>query len=205
MYESLFATSETLRRFLHDGMASDIGPSGLAQFFVGGNLQVSLATPQEMVQQPQEGLSVWLYRLVRDESRLNDPPLLRPLADGRVETVPPPLPLRLHYLMTPVARGRADTEQRVLGRVLQLLHSTPVLAGAALRGELAGSDAEVHVRLEALSLEEIGRVWEALSGSYQLCVSYEVTLARIRSLALPTRATPVESARADWGVVVGGK
>lgn len=166
-------------------------------------MAVSLRTPQEMVRQPQQGLSVWLYRVVRDEARLNDAPQVRPLPGGRVEVIPAPLPLRLHYLITPLSDDSPDTEQRILGRVLQLLHSVPILSGAALRGDLAGSDTEVHTRLEALSLEEIARVWEALEGSYQLCVSYEVSLARIDSIADPQSGAPVESAQIDWAVRVG--
>jgi hypothetical protein len=156
-----------------------------------------------MVRVQQQGLSVWLYRLVRDESRLNDPPRVRPLPNGSIEIIPPPLPLRLHYLITPVTDASPDTEQRILGRVLQLLHSMPTLSGAVLRGELAGTDVDVHVRLEALSLDEIARVWEALEGSYQLCISYEVSLANIESITDPHRGPPVESVRNDWAVLVG--
>ena len=203
MYTSLASISETLRRFLHDGMLADVGPSGLAGFFSGGTMAVSLHTPQEMATLPLQGLSVWLYRVVRDEARLNDPPIVRPLPGGRVEIVPSPLPLRLHYLVTPMSDDSPDTEQRILGRVLQLLHSMPILTGATLRGDLAGTDSEVHTRLEALSLDEIARVWEALEGSYQLSVSYEVSLAFIHSIADPQSGTPVESVRADWAVIVG--
>ena len=203
MYTSLASTSETLRQFLQDGLVSDVSPSGLASFFSGGTMAVSLRTPQEMVRAPQQGLSVWLYRVVRDEARLNDPPPVRPLPGGRVEIIPAPLQLRLHYLITPLTDDSPDTEQRILGRVLQLLHSVPILSGAALRGDLAGSDTEVHTRLEALSLEEIARVWEALEGSYQLSVSYEVSLARIDSIADPQRGAPVESGHIDWAVQVG--
>ena len=38
---------------------------------------------------------------------------------------------------------------------------------------------ELKVRLEPLTLEEITRVWEALEGSYQLSVSYEVSVVNI--------------------------
>jgi hypothetical protein len=203
MYTSLASISETLRQFLHNGMLADVGPSGLAAFFAGGPMLVSLHTPQEMATLQQQGLSVWLYRVVRDEARLNDAPIARPLPGGRVEIVPPPLPLRLHYLVTPISDDSPDTEQRILGRVMQLLHSMPILSGAVLRGDLAGTDGEVHTRLEALSLEEIARVWEALEGSYQLSVSYEVSLAYIHSIAEPQSGTPVESGRADWALIVG--
>jgi hypothetical protein len=184
-------------------MLADVGPGGLAGFFSGGPMVTSLHTPQEMAQQSLQGLSVWLYRVVRDETRLNDAPIVRPRRGGLVELLQPPLPLRLHYLMTPLSDNNPDTEQRVLGRVLQLLHSQPELSGAVLRGDLAGTDLQVRVRLEALPLDEIARVWEALEGSYQLSVSYEVTLANIDSIAEAERSVPVESGHADYGLMVG--
>ena len=146
---------------------------------------------------------MWLYRVVRDDSRLNDPPRLRPLPNGTVEVLPPALPLRLHYLMTPLVDDGPDTEQRILGRVLQHFHMQPILSGAALRGDLLGSSTEVHVRLEALSLDETSRVWEALDGNFQLCVSYEVSLANIDNLVQPVRAPLVESVQPQHGQLVG--
>ena len=203
MYTSLAATSETLRHLLEAGMLDDIGPTGLAAFFAGANRVVSLATPKEMANAGQQGLSVWLYRVERDESRLNDPPIIRPIGGGRIEIVAPPLPLRLHYLLTPLATNAPDTEQRILGRTMQVLHAEPILAGAALQSDLAGTDAEIHVHLEALSLDEISLVWQALEGSYQLCVSYEVTLANIDSIALPQSGTLVESVQPEYAVIAG--
>jgi hypothetical protein len=204
MYTSLAATSETLRQLLLEAMTTDVGPSGLAAFFTG-TTTVSLETPQEMVAAGRQGLSVWLYRIARDEFRLNEPPQVRTLPNGVTQLVPPPLPVRLHYLLTPLAPGIPDTEQRILGRALQLFHTHPVIAGAFLRAELAGTDAEIHIHLEALNIEEITRVWEALEGSYQLAVSYEVTLAHIDSGADPLAAPLVESVRSDEALIVGGE
>lgn len=201
MYTALAATSATLRQMLIDSMAADVGPFGLATFFSGATT-VSLATPQEMRDLNQQGLSVWLYRVARDENRLNDPPEVRTLPGGGVEVLPTPLPVRLHYLMTPLASASPDTEQRILGRVLQLFHTVPIVSGSLLQAELAGTGAEIHVHLEALGLEEITRVWEALEGSYQLSVSYEVSLARIRSAAEPVRATLVESVLTEHALIV---
>ena len=192
MYTVLAATSETLRRLLWEAMTNDVGPSGLALFFAGMTT-VSLETPREMQQAGRQGLSVWLYRIARDDSRLNDPPARVLLPNGDVEFVPPPLPLRLHYLLTPLAAASPDIEQRILGRALQVFHTFPIVSGSMLRGELAGTNAELHVHLEALGLEEITRVWEALEGSYQLSVSYEVTLADIHSAADAYRPGIVES------------
>ncbi|MDM0109618.1 DUF4255 domain-containing protein [Variovorax sp. J22R24] len=202
MYTSIIATSESLRELLRASFRADVGPSGLASLFSGGVMDVSLATPREM-QGQQQGLSMWLYRVVRDDTRLNDPPVQRPLPGGGVELLPPPLPLRLHYLMTPLVNGGPDTEQRILGRVLQLFHMQPELSGADLRGDLTGSHARIHARLEALSLDETSRVWEALDGTFQLSVSYEVTLANIDNLLQPVRAPLVESVQTGHAVIVG--
>lgn len=202
MSNALADTSETLRKLLEDELAADVGPNGIASFFAGANTEVSIATPQEMTRAKKQGLSVWLYRVVRDETRLNDPPVVRPLGGGGVELVPPPLPLRLHYLVTPLATKAPDTEQKILGRVLRTFHAQPILAGALLRGDLTGSDAEIHVRLEPMSLDEVTRVWEALEGSYQLSVSYEVTLTLIASNALPMRPSLVESVRRDAALIL---
>ena len=202
MSNALADTSETLRKLLEDEFAADIAPHGVASFFAGANTEVSIATPQEMTHAKKQGLSVWLYRVVRDETRLNDPPVVRPLGGGAVELVPPPLPLRLHYLMTPLAAKAPDTEQKILGRVLRAFHVQPILSGALLRGDLTGTDAEIHVRLEPMALDEITRVWEALEGSYQLSVSYEVSLTLIASNALPLRPSLVESVRRDAALIL---
>src|SRR5215813_8765050 len=191
MYTALHATSKTLTKFLE---------TPLQAFFSSGQT-VSLKTPHEMKQgTPEEGVSVWLYRIIRDDQRLNDPP--RRLSATQV--VPSPLPLRLHYLITPVTKESAanpETEQLILGKVLQLFHSHPVLRGADLYDEFSG-DVELHVRLEPMTLEEITRVWEALEGSYQLSVSYEVSVVNIMPELEPEQVTPVDVVLPEYGLVV---
>jgi hypothetical protein len=191
VYTRILSTSQSLAGFLQRCFAADA--ADLGSFFGGGAGagDVYLSTPQELT--GKSGLSLWLYRVSRDETRLNDPPRLRPLPSGQIELVPPPLPLRLHYLMTPLAKDQPELEQRILGAVLQAFYSTPILSGSDLAGDFGGTRAQVFVRLEALSLDETARVWEALSSSFQLCVSYEVTIANIDSAVLPQRETLVES------------
>ena len=155
MYTRILSTSQSLVGFLKRRFAAD--PVDLGSFFGGGAAagDVYLSTPQELT--GKSGLSLWLYRVSRDDMRLNDPPRLRPLPSGQVEVVPPPLPLRLHYLMTPLAKDQPELEQRILGAVLQAFYSTPILSGGDLAGDFAGSRAQVFVRLEALSLDETAR------------------------------------------------
>jgi hypothetical protein len=197
MYQALFATSETIRRYIEDRIG------GIA---ASGVVPVVLNTPEEVRNNNTTAVSVWLYRIIRDADRLNDPP--ERLAWNQVK--PAPLPLRLHYLVTPVTDnsnptlGSPSDEQLLLGRVLQIFHSHSILRGADLQGPFIGTAAEIRVRLEPMSLEEITRVWEALEGSYQLSVSYEVSLVNIDVDLQPEVIVPVQVALPEYGVIVSG-
>jgi hypothetical protein len=201
MYTALQATSQTLSKFLEARFKAD---PLLKKFFNGGTMVVSLNTPEEMAEKPAEGLSVWLYRVIRDDQRLND----RPERVSPTQLRQAPLPLRLHYLMTPVTdkkNGDPETEQIILGKVLQLFHSHPVLRGADLQGDFVGTEAELRLRLEPMSLDEITRVWEALAGSYQLSVSYEVSLVNISAEQEPDVLTPVDVVMPEYGVIAASE
>jgi hypothetical protein len=201
MYTALKATSQTLAKFLEARFKTD---ALLKNFFGGGSMVVSLSTPEEMIEKPAEGLSVWLYRVMRDDQRLNDPP--ERLSPDKFRMTP--LPLRLHYLMTPVTNnktGDPETEQVILGKVLQLFHSHSLLRGSDLQGEFVGTETELRLRLEPMSLEEITRVWEALEGSYQLSVSYEVSVVNIFAEQEPEIFTSVDVVMPEYGVVVSSE
>jgi len=201
MYTALRATSQTIRTFLEERFQAD---PLLTSLFSGGGMVVTLNTPQEMNERPAEGLSVWIYRIMRDEQRLNDPPVrLSP-----TELLPPPLPLKLHFLITPVTSerfGDPETEQIMMGKVLQVFYSHPLLRGSDLQAEFSGTEVELRIRLEPMSLEEITRVWEALEGSYQLSVSYEVSVVNINPEIEPERVSPVEIALPEYGLIVGSE
>ena len=172
------ATSLTLQKLLQDAINSEFPPKGP---------DVLLNTPKEM--KAGKGVSLWLYRVVRDEFLTNQPPeRIRPNEQRRT-----PLPVRLHYLVTPLMDDDPETEQQVLGKVLQVLYDHPILRGVDLQGGLDPATVELRVFLETLSLEEITRVWNALNSDtgYQLCVSYEVQVVEIESALPPDSVIPV--------------
>ena len=189
MYQALRSTSETLKRFLDSQLAVRGLPSP----------SVSLSTPKEMDQSSTSGLSVWLYRVVRDENWLNNPSI-RP--DSKHERRAP-LPTRLHYLVTPLGLS-VEVEQELLGVVMQSFHDQPILRGSDLAGAFVGNTIELTIRLEQLSLEEISRAWEALQSPYQLSLSYEVSVVPIDS-TITTTITPVTTLMADVELVVASE
>lgn len=203
MYRALNAASETIRQFLSTRLAED---PELATFFateLGGIFDVVLCTPQEMPHCTAHGVTLWLYQVVRDEQRLNAP--RHRLDDEHIARRP--LPLRLHYLVTPMVRLDEGTtgstlEQLVLGKVLQVLHDHPTLRGVDLSGGFGGGDMELNIRLEPLELDQLTRIWEALGSSYQLSVSYEVSLVEIESEREPEQVTPVEVVLPELGMIL---
>ena len=173
MSAAILATSETLRAILLDAMVAD--PVLRAAFPPLGASVVSLASPDGMVGADEAGVSLWLYQVIRDPHLLNRPP--RPLPPDAVEARP--LPVRLRYLVTPMMRGAGgvaapETDQHVLGRILQALDDRPIATGSDLRDTLVGTDRTLIARMETPGLEEIARIWDTLDEAFRPSICYEV-------------------------------
>lgn len=206
MKSALRDCSNSLRLMLERALRDDID---LSPFFdpldpsptAIGTFVVNLNNPEEFAGREFEGVSLWLYLVERDAETLNLPP--RRTAPNRLPSQP--LPLRLHYLLTPrvdhQTRAQAgELEQLILGKSMQVLHDSPRLAGNLLVDGLAGSTEEFFVRLEPLPLDHITRVWDALEVPYQLCVSYEVSVVPVESGLQQVPSIPVDSLLAEVGV-----
>ena len=138
-YTAIRAASLTLQKVLQDAINTEFLPPNQPN--------VSLKTPKEM--KTSSGVSLWLYRVIRDEFLTNQPPeRISPTQQRRT-----PLPVRLHYLVTPLMGNDAETEQQLLGKVLQVFYDQPILRGSTLQGGLAPSTVELRVLLETLSLD----------------------------------------------------
>ena len=201
MNTSIRAASRTLRELVSQHVEGDIN---LRPFFdpsSGGTMVVSLLAPEELSSR-NEGVSLWLYRIERDEQTLNLPPR----RSSRDNLLHEPLPLKLHYLVVPVVdvTQRPDApelEQNIIGAVMQVLHDHATLFGADLQGDLAGSSDEIHVRLESLDLDQMSRMWDALGKSFQLGISYEVSVVQIDSALQPQATAPVDAVLPTYGLI----
>lgn len=201
MSTAIKATSRTIADLLQREFEAD---PDLAMFFSGaGAMRVYLDSPADM-SGSQAGLSVWLYRIARDDVTLNRPP----------ERITPttvlssPFPARLHYLVCPVVEVQGvdgpETEQIILCKALQVLHDHPRLSGVDLSADFVRRDLEIGVRFETLSIEELARIWDALETSYRTSVSYEVTVVDIRAAVPDTVGPPVLLPLSQENLIVGG-
>lgn len=132
-------------------------------------------------------ISLWLYRVCRFDDLENAPP--RVSSSGRV--IPPPLPLMMYYLVTPMSADEM-TAQRLLGHAMQALDAHSRLGPEFTHAELNGeNDEPLGIHLDQQGFEESARLWHALHEPYRLSVSYFVQYVAIESLRSMEAAAPV--------------
>lgn len=168
-YTSLSAASLALQRLLQEEITQSTDPQ------LNG-VDVFLYSPKRMKEENEEGISLWLYRVNREPDTLNRPP--ERTATNRLRHQP--LPLTLHFLITPMLAEPQD-EQAVLGKIVQVLHDNAIVRGAQVGPVLGADGTELHIALDGLTLEELARVWDVLKEPYQLSVCYLVQTVAIDS------------------------
>lgn len=131
--------------------------------------QISFLAPNDAQKSAQ--ISIFLYSLTEYASMRNQPQQEEP------KTL---LYLNLRYLITPLTQNPL-MDQVVLGKIMQLFAETPVLRGDDLQGNLKDSKEELRVILDAQSMDEVNKLWTALSTPYKLGVSYSVYPVQIKA------------------------
>jgi hypothetical protein len=188
-YSTIRAVSLTLKALLesHITASSDTELKGVP---------IDLRSPREL--HDVQAISLWLYRVMRNGDLYNRPPERR-----FPDQVPQrPLPLDLYYLVTPL-RKDPQSEQTLLGRVMQVFNDHPVLSGGDFQDSLKGQSGEIRLTLEMLSLEESTRIWTALAEPYELSVSYHVQAIQIESDHPPVQTSPVIVRETRYKQIVG--
>jgi hypothetical protein len=143
-------------------------------------------------------VSLWLYRVTKRAEMLNLPP--RRLAADRLEAAA--LPVELHYLITPLGAD-AITRQRLVGVVMQSMYANAILPADRLEQPLldVGVDA-LRSHLELLTIDELARIWHALTEPYQLSASYIVDMVWLPAGTEAARMTPVLDRRVAFDAIV---
>jgi len=190
-YTVISAVSSTLKEILKQNIT--LSPDAELN-----GVEIYLLSPKEMQDAGNSvGISVWLYKVSRMAEMLNEPP--ERIGPNQVARVP--LPVLLFYLITPITSD-PETRHTLLGRVLQVLNDHSILRGSDLQGALEGTTEQLRVNLEALSLEELSLVWEALSEPYQLSVTYLIQVAKIDSDLEPVKSSPVIEKEATYSQIL---
>ena len=190
-YTVLSAVSHTLR----DLLKQNITKSPDAEL---NGVDIYLLSPKEMQDAGNSvGVSVWLYKVSRMAEMLNEPP--QRISPNQIARTP--LPVLLYYLVTPFTPD-PSTRHTLLGRVLQVFNDHAILRGADLRGVLKSTNEQLRVNLEALSLEELSLVWEALSEPYQLSVTYLIQVAQIDSDLEAVKTSPVIEKQENYAEIL---
>jgi hypothetical protein len=156
----LAGLSATLKVLLEGAITNDEAP-GL------NGMQIDLRSPREMrLDNESLGLSLWLYRV--DPVAQQRSMLSTRAATGEVISRAPMV--EAHYLLTPIAED-PEGDLAMLGRLLETLQATPVLNGSQLQGALAGTQREVRLMVETLTLAESAHLWQALQEPYRPSVA----------------------------------
>lgn len=196
--------SATLQALLADRMEL---PTGMLR----SNLQVSVSTPQaEDDTQAAEltRVNLFLYRATENGALKNQ---MIPGEGHPAEYGHPPLSLVLHYLLT--AYGATEDNGSVnetrahflLGSAMRVLHDYPVITGSLmtlrsgptqiLHPSLRGEFEQLKTCLDPISLEDLAKVWTALTRPYRLSAAYTVSVVQIESRRNRTLAAPVLTRR----------
>jgi hypothetical protein len=203
---AIAGVSAVLTDLLHNGLVdNDITP-------LTGPVNVSAKPPDRVA--PAGGtdlnqLNLFLYHVAPNPGWRNT---ALPSRDGEgARLTNPPLALDLFYLLT--AYGEKDFQAEILlGYAMQLFHETPVLTRDAIRTALGGSSKpvvgtvlpqtfqtlvaadlaeqveQIKIIPQAMSTEEMSKLWTALQTSYRPTAAYQVSVVLIESRR-PTRQT----------------
>ena len=171
-HQAIAATAQSIERFLSFCFEADEPVSGRTTRAV-------LVRTEDLRSEDNTGaivpptLSIFLYRV--DVNRTMRAAWSAVAShDGRVH-----LPLDLHFLVTPWA-DNATHEHLILGRAMQCLEVTPILAGPLL-DPLAGwrPHEAVQVCHENLTTEDLMRTFDSLPVDYRLSAPYVARVVRV--------------------------
>lgn len=160
---------ETLKKLLEDDPWTGIAPKP----------EVTFKSPKEIKDDggSTNKVSLFLYQIYENPHLRNEEPLR--VNDAQLRT--PPQVLDLLYLVTPYSDDKTQ-EKYILGKVMQIFYDNAALSGTVLQGGLMGSDEEIKLIFNPITLDDLTKIWSAFQDvAYRLSVSYLVTPVKIDS------------------------
>lgn len=106
----------------------------------------------------------------------------------------PPKPLNLYYAFYINAKSQltmdVENEQRILGRVMQILMDEPILPEGITDEDEMG----LTITFQTMSFEEKSKIWSVLSTPYQLAVYFSVSPVLLSSRKISSFTRVVDAA-----------
>jgi hypothetical protein len=160
---------DTLKNLLEDDPWAGISPKPEITFKSPKEIKDDGGSPNKV--------SLFLYQILENPHLRNQEPLR--VTDSHLGK--PPLVLDLFYLVTPYSDDKSQ-EKYILGKVMQIFYDNAVLSGTVLQGALSGSDEEIKLLYNPISLFDLSQIWSAFQDvAYRLSVVYLVTPVKIDS------------------------
>lgn len=197
-FTAIGGVSATIRTLLLDRMEVQDGES---------NPVIAIAPPDvSSATATGSFLNLFLYRVTENAhlKNQNDPGF-----DGGYGH--PPLSLDLHYLLTAYGQSEEGLHaQHVLGNAMRVLHDYSVITPdlkqvrnnpdqPVLDSSLQNQFERIKIYLDNMTLEDITKIWTALTKPYRLSVAYTVSAVRINA-ALARRIPRMVSDSASGGI-----
>ena len=113
--------------------------------------------------------------------------------------MPPPLSLKLYYLMTPYApndqlTGNA-TAHEILGEAMRVFPEHAIVPQDYLVHGLQDATEHIKIMLNTLDLDELSRMWSTFSQPFRLSVMYEVSVVQLDLLGERPMSKRVQTSR----------
>jgi len=146
-----------------------------------------------------EGLSLYAYRVAVNGTRRNLPPSVGP--DGRRYRAP--LPLDLHFLLSPWAKT-AVRQLRIIGWAMRELQNVPILPAGLLNHYGPEHDTfrpaeAVELFCESPTLQDMSYILEPIKSAQPLSVSYVARMVLIESAVPIDVGEPVQTREFVYG------
>lgn len=156
------------------------------------NAQFDLYQSSNFASPMEEGISLYLYRVTINGTLRNPVPRLE--SNGKRRR--PPLPLDVHFMLTPWAKTAAK-QQRLLGWAMQQIEDIPILPSGLLNsiGPEPGifrPDEMAEIICDPISMQDMFNIWENLKAKMQVSVTYVARMVMIESALEQVEAPPVQ-------------
>ena len=153
-------------------------------------VNITILSPDEAGSEPR--VNLFLYKVDENPFLKNLDWQVRPGNPNKL--VPPPLSLKLSYILTAYApsdplTGNA-TSHEMLGEAMRVLYENPVVPPNYLVTGLEDAQEEIRIIHTPLDVEETSRIWSTFTAPYRTSSLYEISVVQIDMLPESERPMP---------------